>query len=140
MEYDEKHTGLLCFEEPENGIHPFRVAAMAQLLKDLSSDLTTDDKPLRQVIVNTHSPVLVSKLIQWENDFNVSVWLCSQNSLITTFNGSKYKVRVTRIAPVANHSQLLLFSPPTSKMLTINEVRKILETVDTERAIKALEG
>ena len=34
LEYDDKHTGLLCYEEPENGIHPFRMKAMAQLLKD----------------------------------------------------------------------------------------------------------
>ena len=33
LEYDEKHTGLLCFEEPENGIHPFRIKAMAHTVK-----------------------------------------------------------------------------------------------------------
>ena len=38
LEYDNNHTGLLCFEEPENGIHPFRINAMANLLIDLSID------------------------------------------------------------------------------------------------------
>ena len=38
LEQDDKHTGLLCFEEPENGIHPFRIKTMVGLLKDLSTD------------------------------------------------------------------------------------------------------
>ena len=45
LEYDDKHTGLLCFEEPENGIHPFRMKAMANLLKDLSVDFKEIDSP-----------------------------------------------------------------------------------------------
>ncbi|HBK30102.1 MAG TPA: ATPase, partial [Porphyromonadaceae bacterium] len=52
-------SGLLCFEEPENGIHPFRISTMASLLKDLTNDFTDEELPLRQVIVNTHSPILV---------------------------------------------------------------------------------
>ena len=62
LEMDPEAQGLLCFEEPENGIHPERISAMLRLLKDLSVD--TDgpvgpDNPLRQVIVNTHSPAVV---------------------------------------------------------------------------------
>lgn len=36
------------FEEPENGIHPFRIKAMTELLKDLSVDFNEIDIPLRQ--------------------------------------------------------------------------------------------
>ena len=75
IEFDDKHSGLICFEEPENGIHPFRIKAMAELLKDLSADFSEPKTLLRQVIVNTHSPVLVSELIQWQNDKNISVGL-----------------------------------------------------------------
>lgn len=46
-----QHTGLLCFEEPENGIHPFRIKTMANLLKELSVDFQDTEMPLRQVIV-----------------------------------------------------------------------------------------
>jgi predicted ATPase len=63
LELDPSAQGLLCFEEPENGIHPERIPAMVRLLKDLSVDPEEEsgpDNPLRQVIVNTHSPSVVS--------------------------------------------------------------------------------
>jgi hypothetical protein len=47
-QYDRQHTGLLCFEEPENGIHPFRIEAMARLLKELTVDFKDTEMPLRQ--------------------------------------------------------------------------------------------
>lgn len=62
LELDPESRGLLCFEEPENGIHPERIPAMLHLLKDLSVDTSEEvgpDNPLRQVIVNTHSPAVV---------------------------------------------------------------------------------
>lgn len=62
MAEDPKFGGLLCFEEPENGIHPAKMGAMLALLKELavnSSATVDDDNPLRQIIIATHSPVLV---------------------------------------------------------------------------------
>jgi len=56
--------GLLCLEEPENGVHPERVPAMLQLLHDLAADVrrpSGPDNPLRQVIVNTHSSAVVAQ-------------------------------------------------------------------------------
>ncbi len=32
---DPKHRGLVCFEEPENGIHPRRLKSMIQRLQEL---------------------------------------------------------------------------------------------------------
>ena len=59
----DPHTqGVLCLEEPENGIHPARIPAMIRLLQDLATDpdeAVGPDNPLRQVIVNTHSPAVV---------------------------------------------------------------------------------
>jgi predicted ATPase len=102
LQYDNEHTGLLCFEEPENGIYPFQIAAMARLLKDLSTDFTDADASLRQVIVNTHSPVLVNKLIQWQNNPNVSVWLSRLHTLIMPMtSGRKIKIKITKMNPVA---------------------------------------
>lgn len=54
--------GVLCMEEPENGIHPANIPAMLNLLRDLAvdpSDAPGPDNPVRQVILNTHSPVVV---------------------------------------------------------------------------------
>jgi predicted ATPase len=125
LQYDDKFTGLLCFEEPENGIHPFRIKAITQLLKNLTATFTEDDL-LRQVIVNTHSPILISELMQWENDNNVSVWLSRQNTLVTEINGRKHKLRVTRVAPIIKESdksnQLLQpFTTPQEQKLTLSE-------------------
>ena len=56
--------GVICMEEPENGIHPKRIPAMIQLLQDLTTDVQTvdDNTQLRQVIINTHSPSLVMQV------------------------------------------------------------------------------
>jgi hypothetical protein len=65
LELNPEDQGLLCLEEPENGIHPARIPAMLNLLQDLATDVDEPlgpDNPLRQVIVNTHSPALVSQV------------------------------------------------------------------------------
>jgi len=62
LERDPDFSGLLCMEEPENGIHPARLSAMVDLLRDLAVDPTVapgSENPLRQVIVATHSPYFV---------------------------------------------------------------------------------
>jgi hypothetical protein len=53
---------VLCMEEPENGIHPGRVDVMVDLVRLLAVDPQESpgpENPLRQVIVNTHSPYFV---------------------------------------------------------------------------------
>jgi predicted ATPase len=65
LELDPETRELLCFEEPENGIHPERIPAMLRLLQDIATDVNEavgEDNPLRQVIVNTHSPVVVGQV------------------------------------------------------------------------------
>jgi len=65
LEADPSAQGLLCFEEPENGIHPKRIVAMIRLLRDLAVDTMQPvgpDNPLRQVVVNTHSPAVVAEV------------------------------------------------------------------------------
>ena len=59
---DEDMGSLLCLEEPENGIHPGRMGAMVRLIRSLAVDPTVapgPDNPLRQVMVNTHSPYYI---------------------------------------------------------------------------------
>ncbi|TDB96254.1 chromosome segregation protein SMC [Micromonospora fluostatini] len=59
---DPSFTGLICMEEPENGIHPANLPAMLNLVRDLAvdpSEAPGGNNPFRQVIVNTHSPWLV---------------------------------------------------------------------------------
>jgi predicted ATPase len=67
IEQSNEPGGLYCLEEPENGIHPERVPAMLKLLRDIATDPqepVDDLNPLRQVIINTHSPVVVSQVLE----------------------------------------------------------------------------
>ncbi len=58
--YDNQHRSLLCFEEPENGIHPFRIKAMAQLLKELSVDFA-DGALLNSLRLSAPSAVKITR-------------------------------------------------------------------------------
>ena len=65
LEQDPEAQGVLCLEEPENGIHPERIPAMLRLLKDIAVDPERpvgEDNPLRQIIINTHSPAVVGQV------------------------------------------------------------------------------
>lgn len=65
LEQDEDAVGVLCFEEPENGIHPARIPAMLRLLQDIAVDPQLPigpGNPLRQVLVNTHSPLVLAEV------------------------------------------------------------------------------
>lgn len=62
LDNDPEVQGVLCMEEPENGIHPERMQAMVEIVGGLAVDPNLPpgpDNPFRQVIVNTHSPVFV---------------------------------------------------------------------------------
>jgi len=62
MHEDSSFGGVICMEEPENGIHPANVAPMVTLVRDLAVDPEDEpgpDNPLRQVIINTHSQAVV---------------------------------------------------------------------------------
>jgi predicted ATPase len=62
---DTHDRGVLCLEEPENGIHPSRVPNLVSLLEDYAVDVdesVDDANPLRQVIINSHSPEVARQL------------------------------------------------------------------------------
>ena len=66
LNLDHQTKGLLCLEEPENGIHPERIPAILKLLQSIATDVNEPvdiDNPLRQVIINTHSPAVVLQVI-----------------------------------------------------------------------------
>jgi predicted ATPase len=68
MACDPDATGLVCMEEPENGIHPTKIPEMVDLVKNLSDIHMLDELDsekslaLRQVIINTHSPLVVAEV------------------------------------------------------------------------------
>jgi predicted ATPase len=56
--YQENTPSILCFEEIENGVHPWLLHKMMELLKIVSTEGVTG-KPV-QIIITTHSPVLLN--------------------------------------------------------------------------------
>lgn len=59
---DPGADGLVCMEEPENGIHPAKMKSMVDLLYGIAIDASkrpSRENPMRQVILATHSPILV---------------------------------------------------------------------------------
>ncbi|MEL6157971.1 MAG: AAA family ATPase [Cyanobacteria bacterium J06554_11] len=65
LELDLTAEGVICLEEPENGIHPERIPKILHLLQDIATDTDEEvgaDNPLRQVIINTHSPSVVQQV------------------------------------------------------------------------------
>ena len=63
LKYDREHRGVLCIEEPENGVHPRQLERIIRMLQSVATDFTSVEdtkRSLRQVIVSTHSTALMS--------------------------------------------------------------------------------
>ncbi len=136
LKYDTKYKGTLCFEEPENGIHPYRINMMIELLQGLSTDLFNKDDvgfPLRQMIINTHSSVFVGNLFK-ENRFsrNISIWFSKLVTVISDKSGKSLKFKATKILPVRKGNAQLNFDfiTPGELDMTELEVKRYLETKD----------
>jgi predicted ATPase len=144
FQYDEEYRGLLCFEEPENGIHPARMSSMAKLLKDLSVDFTDIDMPLRQVIVNTHSPTLVGRIFEIENPQDITVWFSQLGTQIAEKSNKKFKMHITKMLPVESEvktdkkGRLTLNFPESEKKLALHQLIKYLESSGFDSLISEL--
>ncbi len=64
LKNDPLHRGVLCFEEPENGVQPLRLKQIVDVLYDLATHVSQENfkSPLRQVLINTHSPGLLANV------------------------------------------------------------------------------
>jgi predicted ATPase len=62
---------VVCFEEPENGIHPRRISMIAEFLKNAAEESS-------QIIVTTHSPILPDMID------NKSLFVCRKREGKTT--------------------------------------------------------
>ncbi|MBW8484496.1 AAA family ATPase [Actinomadura parmotrematis] len=69
--HDPDHAGTLMVEEIENGLHPGRLAELLRRIQERVTDLSDPEslnRPLRQVILTSHSPVVVSELYRMRPD------------------------------------------------------------------------
>ncbi len=65
IEQDNAGSRVICLEEPENGINPKKIYEMVDLLQDMATDTdyaVDEDNSLRQVIINTHSPIVIGSV------------------------------------------------------------------------------
>jgi predicted ATPase len=59
---EDRGNGIICMEEPENGINPKKIREIVSLLQEMAVDpefAVGGDNSMRQVIINTHSPKLI---------------------------------------------------------------------------------
>lgn len=89
--YEPGTPGVLTFEEPENGINPQRLGALLQVLKGLVTQPADDTggQPLAQLLMTSHSPLLLLKVA--EEDL-----LVVDTVMRLEANGSRIPSRVTR--------------------------------------------
>jgi len=135
---DPEHRGVMCFEEPENGLHPFRLEKMVHLLRGLATDFSDPDQeslPLRQLLVNTHSPLLVS-----QPDVVKDVLVAYVATRVVP--GQSSSMRVTRIVPMSLDPRLEipLGVDDAEVTYTRDQAIKYLTTMDATDALAALQA
>jgi predicted ATPase len=99
---DAEAGGVICLEEPENGIHPARIPAIVELLNEMAVDpelAIGPDNPLRQIIINTHSPLVIQRL-QTDNIIVTQAYK-RDGALLSTFSPIIGTWR-TNVAPELN--------------------------------------
>jgi predicted ATPase len=143
-ELDVHGRGVICLEEPENGIHPQRIPAMLRLLNDIAADLqlpSGQDNPLRQIIFNTHSPAVVQQLppdciLVAES----APFLCEGKQVTSVRFASlqeTWRTRLKERPPVTSMGKLLAYlrpapaarngaSPQKLRLIDSNEAQQIL--------------
>ncbi|MEU8174583.1 AAA family ATPase [Microbispora hainanensis] len=118
--HDPDHAGVLLIEEIENGLHPSRLAELLRRIQGRVTDLNDPEcvnRPLRQVILTTHSPVVVSELYRLRPDALVF--------LDTAVRVDPDKDRISRVTvakPVRSEGEPGTFVSP-------RQVRKYLSAV-----------
>lgn len=132
LETDEQFTGVLCLEEPEKGIHPFKIEALASLLKDLTTGFTDVEMPLRQLIINTNSSILVAALKKWNPSELVSLWYAEMISRTTDIQGKRVKLTVSDMQVVLKEGESSSIIPisESNRRLTFTTVKQYLEIAE----------
>lgn len=133
---DNHHSGLLCFEEPENGIHPMRLEVMANLMEQLSSDFMNTELKLRQVIVNTHSPRFVEEVFKLRNQY-CTVVLTRRVTSIINESEEKKMLQSTRMTPIVSDGEFVYplasqYSAPDLKLTRQEMMRYLNKTTLTD--------
>lgn len=130
IELDPTTQGVMCLEEPENGIHPARIPAMLELLEGIAVDVNDaagGDNPLRQVIVNTHSPAVVQQV----NDDSLLVAELREKEVRFACLPDTWRASVSDV-PTVSKGKLLAYLNPVAETNTtrhdlLTEIRSEIE-------------
>ncbi|NVI86661.1 AAA family ATPase [Actinomadura sp. BRA 177] len=118
--HDPDHSGVLMVEEIENGLHPGRLAELLRRIQERVTDLNDPEsleRPLRQVIITSHSPVVVSELYRTRPES-----LVFMDTAVRVDPEKERVSRVTVAKPVRDEGEPGTFVSP-------RQVRKYLGTV-----------
>jgi predicted ATPase len=134
--HDPRHRGLVCFEEPENGVHPGRIRPLVQRLRDLvsvPSQWTEEDAaPLSQLLLNSHSPVVLSALVDHDLQATDGAILFADTGTVSDPATQEVR-RKTRLRPVQSVQGSLFDDQNVPQgVVARSEVRKVLDTVAFE--------
>lgn len=145
--HDPGHRGVLCFEEPENGVHPGRVRELVQQLRGMVTDPARHQEgeavvPLSQLFLNSHSPVVLSALLERHRDggLEAAEGAVLFADTVTVVDGARHeRRRRTRLRPVRSVVQQRLFDGEGDQAhagsvhpVSEAEVQDILRTVNPE--------
>ena len=130
LEQDIKCAGLLCFEEPENGIHPFKIKAIVELLKNLTTNFADTEIPLRQVIANTHSSHFVYEMYnKLSQDKNTSIQFTQTvDRIVQIESNKKCKLQVSRVMPVKLDIELPFAMSEQDEKIPVSILAEYLNT------------
>ncbi|MGV9006968.1 MAG: AAA family ATPase [Brevundimonas sp.] len=113
---DPRRGGTLCFEEPENGVHEGRIPMLVAFLRDAAQiDPSGVEKPF-QILLNTHSPKVMSALKDHE--------IVASDSVLTVDPETRIKAHRTRMRTGVNPVGDLL---DPERHLTRAEVERLLQ-------------
>ncbi len=148
LKNDPEHHGVLMFEEPENGIHAYRLRLLVGLLREMTTDFADEAQvgtPLRQLLINTHSPVLVRHLIEQHASFGDGATgsFCRPQlvfaEMATRETEDGERSRVTRLLPIRLTPQLDLSEEVADgSALSIRQVTRYLSAADTSPLVREL--
>ncbi|MDZ7859041.1 AAA family ATPase [Sphaerotilus sp.] len=137
--HDPKHRGLVCFEEPENGVHPGRVKTLVQRLQDMVSRPRDGMDagvvpPLSQLLLNSHSPVVLAALLDSAGhpvDEGGAILFADTSSVTDPAQGQTR--RRTRLRPIRQQDGLFA-SAAMERGAEVSdlEVRQVLDAVRAE--------
>lgn len=125
---DPDIQGLICIEEPANGIHPAKMPQMVNLLQGLAVDASRApgaDNPFRQVIIATHSPWFVQLQKPRDVLFATESFVSRQKRAVRTLRckplEGTWRARFTNEPPIGfARIQAYLASPPEAQIGLFN--------------------